>query len=433
MNNRVLKNASWIIGCKIVQAILSFVIGIFTARYLGPSNYGLVSYAASVVAFFIPVMRLGFSSTLVQEFISDPAQEGKILGTSLLFNFVSSIACVVGVTSFAIVANPNEPETILVCFLYSLTLIFQIFEMVQYWFQSKLLSKFPSIASLIAYFLIALYRIYILATGKDVIWFAMTHVLEMLLIGALLLCFFFFCKQSPRRLSFSAALGFRMLARSYHYIPSMLMVVILQQTDRVMLKLMLGDAHAGWYSAAISCIGISAFVFSAILDSGRPPVLESRLVSEKSFRYRTKLLFLIIISVSLLQSVGMTLFAHPVIPAVFGEEYRQTASILQVLVWYVPFAYIGMVRDIWILAEQKQRYLWVINLSGAVVNVALNFLFIPLFGGLGAATASLCTQFFTNFVLCFVIRPIRPCGKLILESVQPRFIAEQINRIRKRP
>ena len=97
IKNRVINNASWIIGCKIMQSILSFLIGIFTARYLGPSNYGLISYAASVVAFFSPIMQLGFSATLVQEFISQPEKEGSILGTSLVLNIVSAFCCVLGV------------------------------------------------------------------------------------------------------------------------------------------------------------------------------------------------------------------------------------------------------------------------------------------------------------------------------------------------
>ncbi len=424
MNKRIIKNASWIIGCKVLQAILSLVISIFSARYLGPTNYGLISYAASIAAFFIPVMRLGFTSTLVQEFIHSPEEEGTILGTSLTLSFLSSIFCVIGITSFAAVATPDEPETILVCFLYSLTLLFQVFEMIQYWFQSKLLSKFPSIAALLASFLVSLYKLYILATGKNIRWFALSHVLEMLFIAALLFCFF--QKTKSQKLAFSFSLGRKMLARSYHYIPSALMVVIFQQTDRVMLKLMIDDAEAGLYSAAISCIGISAFVFSAILDSGRPTVLESKLRSEEEFQRRTKQLFALIIAVALIQSIGMTALAFPVIPTVFGEKYAVTASILQVSVWYVPFAYIGMARDIWILANQKQKYLWIINLVGAVTNILANALLVPRYGGMGAAFATLITQVLANFVLCFVIPPLRPCGVLIVKSLHPKYLLSLI-------
>ena len=64
--NKVVKNAKWIIVCKVVQSLLQLVIGMLCARYLGPSNYGLINYAASIVAFVLPIMQLGLQSTLVQ-------------------------------------------------------------------------------------------------------------------------------------------------------------------------------------------------------------------------------------------------------------------------------------------------------------------------------------------------------------------------------
>ena len=165
-------------GCRIAQSLISFVIGMITARYLGPSKYGLISYAASVVAFFQPIMKLGFDSTLVQEFINSPEEEGRILGTSLAFCITSALVCIVGTVSFAFFVNAGEADTVAVCFLYSLLLLFQACEMPQFWFQSKLLSKYPSIAMLIAYIGVSIYKVFILVSGKSVRWFAVSHVIE---------------------------------------------------------------------------------------------------------------------------------------------------------------------------------------------------------------------------------------------------------------
>ena len=418
MANRVLKNASWIVGCKIVQSIITFLIGMLTARYLGPSNYGLISYASSVVAFALPIMQLGFNSTLVQEFIEKPEKEGKILGTCLTLNILSAIASIVGVTSFAYIANPDETETVIVCFLYSLTLLFQAVEMTQYWFQAKLLSKYPSIVALIAYVVVAVYKIYILVSGKSIRWFAVSHVIEVFVIAILLIVLF--KKLSKQKLSFSWELGKQMFNRSKYYITSSIMVVIFQQTDRIMLKLMLDEAQTGYYSAAITCIGITSFVFSAIIDSARPSILESNVSSKDRFEKKTVVLFSVITALSLAQSIGMTLLSKPIILIVYGEAFLPAAPVLSCAVWFVTFGYYGMVRNIWILAEGQQKYLWIINLCGAVMNVIVNLILIPLYGAVGAAVASVITQFFTNFVLCFVIKPIRKCGYLILKSFNPK-------------
>lgn len=418
MANRVLKNASWIVGCKIVQSIITFLIGMLTARYLGPSNYGLISYASSVVAFALPIMQLGFNSTLVQEFIEKPEKEGKILGTCLTLNILSAIASIVGVTSFAYIANPDETETVIVCFLYSLTLLFQAVEMTQFWFQAKLLSKYPSIVALIAYVVVAVYKIYILVSGKSIRWFAVSHVIEVFVIAILLIVLF--KKLSKQKLSFSWELGKQMFNRSKYYITSSIMVVIFQQTDRIMLKLMLDEAQTGYYSAAITCIGITSFVFSAIIDSARPSILESNVSSKDRFEKKTVVLFSVITALSLAQSIGMTLLSKPIILIVYGEAFLPAVPVLSCAVWFVTFGYYGMVRNIWILAEGQQKYLWIINLCGAVMNVIVNLILIPLYGAVGAAVASVITQFFTNFVLCFVIKPIRKCGYLILKSFNPK-------------
>ena len=105
----------WIIGCKIAQAVIQLIIGMLTARYLGPANYGLVNYAASITAFATPFMQLGLQSTLVQEYIHAPQKNGEILGTSMAMSLISGAFSMLGVIGFALVANRGEPITIIVC------------------------------------------------------------------------------------------------------------------------------------------------------------------------------------------------------------------------------------------------------------------------------------------------------------------------------
>ena len=425
MKNKVLNNASWIIACKIMQSACSFIIGVFTARYLGPTSYGLISYAASIVAFFLPIMQLGFSSTLVREIVNQPEREGQVLGTSLVLNIISSIACVIGITTFSFLSTPTETETIVVCGLYSLSLVFQASEMIQYWFQAKLLSKYPSIVSLVAYVVVSLYKVYILIAGKSVRWFAVTHVIEACIIASALLIIYLKCGK--QKLSFSFELAKEMFSRSKHYISAAMMVVVFQQTDRLMLKWMLNETETGYYSASLTCIGITGFVFMAIIDSARPSILESKKRSEKEYTEKLTMLYTIVNLLSLAQSIAMTVFAKMIIGIIFGADFLPASRVLQVAVWYTAFGYYGTVRNVWILAEEKQQYLWKINLAGATLNVVLNFILIPILGGVGAAIASLATQLFTNVVLCFVIKPIRPCLRYMIESVKPTSVKKMIS------
>ena len=430
LKSRALKNASWIIVCRVMQSLISLIIGMITARYLGPSNYGVISYVASVVAFALPIMQLGLNQTLVKEFVQSPEREGEILGTALIINVLSAIVSMVGSVSFVAFVNAGEKETLIVCALYSLTLLFQATEMTQYWFQSKLLSKYPSIATLCAYVVVAIYKIYLLVAQKSIIWFAMSNVLDYFLISVILMVIY--KKLGKQRLRVSWHLGREMLSRSKYYIIPSLMVMVFQHTDRIMIKLMMGEAETGFYSAAITCIGISSFVFSAVIDSARPIILEGKRKNSESYEKNVTQLYSIITCISLAQSIAMTLLAKPIVLLLYGDEYIQTASILCVAVWYVTFSYYGSVRNVWILAEGKQKYLFAINVTGAVANVFLNLVLIPIWGGIGAALASLVTQFFTNVIIGFIFKPIRRNNLLMLRSLNPKVLIDMLRTTLKR-
>ena len=95
-------------------------------------------------------------------------------------------------------------------------------------------------------------------------------------------------------------------------------------------------------------------------------------------------------------------------------------------IYFTTFSYLGSVRNIWILAENKYQYLWKINSVGAFANVILNFILIPRYGAIGAAWASLITQFFTNVVVGFIVTPIRQNNKLMIKGLDIISFAKKI-------
>lgn len=425
-NTKVLKNASWIIVCKAAQALIALVITTISARYLGPSNYGLLHYAISVVSFAVPVAQLGLRNVLVEEIVSHPEREGESLGTTLGMSVVSSLFCVAGCLVFVSAVNTGERDTLIVCALYGVSLIFQMTEMIQCWYQAKLLSKYTSIVSLISYIIVAAYKIFLLVTQKSIYWFAVSYAFDYFLISAILLLLY--GKLGKQKLSFSLSLGRVLFHRSRYYIVSSMMVTVFSQTDRIMIKMMVGNAENGYYATACTCAGLTAFIFTAIIDSMRPMIFESKKLSRKEFERNISRLYSVVIYLALLQSVVLTLLSGPVVRLLYGQAYTPAIPLLRIITWYSAFSYMGSVRNIWMLAEEKQRYLWMINLTGAVMNVIGNLLLIPAGGAAGAAISSVLTQFFTNFLLCMIFRPIRTTAKLIWASLDPRLILEFIPR-----
>ena len=476
MAGRVVKNAIWIIGCKVVKAVLTLVVTMLTTRYFGASNFGLISYAESIVAFVAPVMKLGLDSILVKEFVKDPEKEGEIIGTSLVLNLCSALLCIIGIFAFTMIANYGEPITIVVCLLYSVLLIFQAVEMIQYWFHAKLLSKYTAIAMLISYVIVASFQITLLATKSPIYFFALSNALDFFIISIILNIIY--RKLGGGRFRFSFATARAMLKESKYFILSSLMITIFAHTDRIMLKFMMGDAATGYYSAAVTCAGITSFVFAAILDSFRPSVFEaakreglmldssgaavkpsaesaqncenltetgdnteelpaqtgeipqkpkkSRFALRGDFEKRVAGLYSIIIYFSLIQCVVITVFAWLVVRIMCGTGYAESVEPLRIVVWYTTFSYLGSVRNVWIVAKGKQKFLLFINLGGALVNVLLNFLLIPLWGINGAAVASLAAQVFSNVILSVIIPPIARNATLMLHGLNPKRIIDAL-------
>ena len=426
IKNRILKNAAWIIGCKIVQALLGVAVTMISARLLGPSNYGIINYAISVFAFILPVMQLGFDQILVREFVDRPDKEGSIIGTALCLNLLSAFVCYICALGFVLIANYDDTVTFIVCALYGINIFFQAVMMIQYWFQSKLFSKYTSLIMLGAYVVVSAYKIILLVSGKSIYWFAISETIEYALVSIAMLITL--KKLSGIKLSFSRDLAVKMLKKGRYYIVSAMMVTIFAQTDKIMLMLMVGDKAVGFYSAASTCASMTAFVFVAIIDSARPSILESKHNSNDIFENNMSMLYSVIIYFALVQSLLIAVFAKPIVWVLYGSDYGESVNILRLIVWYTTFSYMGAVRNIWILAEDKYSVLWKINLSGSLCNIVLNFILIPFMGTMGAALASLITQIFTNVIIGFIMKSIRPNNRLMLRGLNPKML---INKLKK--
>ena len=422
MHNKNIANAGWIIGCKLIQAILGVIISMLTARYLGPSNFGLTNYAAAVVAFVAPIAALGLSHILVQEIIYSPECEGKILGTSLVMSFVSSVICILGVLAFSFLTTPGDIEAILVCGLYSLLLLSKALENVQYWFQAKLMSKYTAVVSVIAYILISIYKAILLLTKKSVYWFAVANALDHMMIGIVLLVIYE--RKSDQRLRFSFSWARHLFSRSKFFILSSMMVTIFAQTDKIMLKFLIDESATGIYSAASACASMTSFVFSAIMDSMRPTIVGYKKEASPLYERSLLMLYSIIIYLALAQNLAMTLLAKPIIRILYGSAYDASIPALRIIVWYTPFSYVGSVRHVWMLAEGKERYIWKLNLAGALTNVVLNMALIPIWGINGAALASVLSQMFTNVGLGFLVKTIRYNNHIMMKSLHPRYLVD---------
>lgn len=414
--NKTIKNAGYLIAGRVIQMVFGLVVGLLTARYLGPANYGLINYAGAYTAFFSSICTLGINSVLVKEFVDHPDEEGMVIGTTLLLRALSSAfsACtVIAISSFV---DAGEKTTICIVVLSSIGMVFHIFETFNYWFQRRLESKVTAKATLIAYAVSSAYKIYLLATGKSVAYFALITSIDYLCLGVIL--FAEYKKSNGQALTFSWNYGKSLLSRSCHFILPGLMVSIYGQTDKLMLKQMIGEAEIGYYATAVSLCGMWCFILKAVIDSVYPSIMEAaKNGNESLFKKRNVQLYAIVFYVSMVVSLGFTVLAKPLIYIMYGESYLPAVNPLRIVTWYTAFSYLGVARNAWIVSKNKQKYLFAIYAASAVANVVLNCLLIPILGASGAAIASLVAQILTTLVVPFFIKDMKENSMMILDAI----------------
>ena len=423
LRNRSVKNAGWIVGGKIFQMLINLIVGLMTARYLGPGNYGLIHYATAYTAFFSSFCTLGINSVIVKEFVDNPGEEGLIIGTTLGLRALSSVLSAITIICISLVLDAGESITQIVVVLCSIGVIFQIFETYNYWFQYKLQSKKTAIASLAAYMITTIYRILLLANNKSVVYFSLATSIDYICLAVLLVFFYF--KENGGKLRFSFLYGKELLSKSHHYILPSLMVAIYGQTDKLMLKHMISDTEIGYYSTAVSVCNIWCFVLSAIIDSVIPVIMQAHKENKEKFVRINKILYCIITYVSVFVSILFTVFGEWVVLLLYGKAYVPAVAPLRVITWYTAFSYLGVARNAWIVCENKQKYLKYIYASAALSNVVLNVVFIPWLGATGAAIASLIAQVVTTFIAPFLIKDMRENSIMMIKAIFLRGIIKK--------
>lgn len=415
MKNKFLSNTFWILGGQIVKILISFVISMLTARYLGPSNYGVINYVGSYIAFFTSLVGLGLNGVIIYELGNHRDEEGEILGTSILMRFITGIFST-AIFMFLIHLTDGDDSTIIaVSKLQAIQLPFLAFDTINYWYQSNLLSKNSVIIQTIGNFITSIYKVYLLITSKSVVWFSFATSLDIILLA--FMYYLAYMKQGEQRLAVSFTIGKRILKGSTAFILANMMVFVYGQIDKIMIKQMLNSTEqVGLYSVAIAVSGIIGFIPGAILDSSRPVIVNAKNKDEDLYQLRLRQLFAGIIWICIIYSIFMTIFAKTVIQILYGSDYLGATNSLRIAVWYSAFSYLGSGRNLWLICENKNKYVFTFSALGAVTNVVLNAIMIPFWGIEGAAVATLLTQILANSIYPILFIETRQYGRLIFDA-----------------
>ncbi len=408
----IIGNALWLMAGRAGEMMLSLLVGLLTARYLGPEDYGLLQYAAGYVGFFSALAALGLDAILVRELTEAPERENVILGTAMALEGVAGLLSALAIFCLLTLSR-EDPMAIGSAVFSSLSLVLRWSPVFQAKFQADFQCRTVALVLLAAHGAGTAYRVALLCLGKGVLWFAIAGAVEQACAGALLLWRY----GRGRELRFSWKLAGELLEKSKHFILPGLMVAVYGQTDKIMLGQLWGTQETGYYAAATSICGSWCFVLSAVIDAMYPQIAREQ---GDGFRRRNKQLYALVFYLSAAVAVGLCLLAEPLVALLYGQAYAGAAGPLRVLTWHTAFSYLGVARNAWVVCENRQRELIWVYLSAAVGNVGLNALLIPVWGSLGAAVASLVAQVLSAVAAPLCIPVLRENGVLMLEAIALR-------------
>lgn len=414
IRKKFIHNTGWIILEKIIQMIIQLLVGLVSVRYLGPKNYGTISYIGSFIALFNSISTLGLGGVVIKHLIDEPEKSGEIVGTSILMRIVSSTISIIGILLMIFVAENGDRNLLFLGILQSASLIFMSFEIIDFWFQSKLNSKYVSITKTIATIVVSIWKIYLLMTSKTLSYFAFSTTLQYIVISILLMYLYY--KQDGKIMKVSIERAKYLISESYHFILSGMMVVVYSQMDKIMIGNMIDKEQVGIYTAASNIPSMYSFIFLSIINSARPLILDFRKISYSKYLKSIKQLYSALIWIGIFIAITIFFTRNIMMYLLYGKEYMLGTTVLAISAWSDIFSILGTARGIWVVSENKGKYVKKYLFWGAVINIILNSIFIPKYGINGAAIATLITQITTCIIAPMFYKETRIHTKYIYEA-----------------
>jgi O-antigen/teichoic acid export membrane protein len=390
---RYFKNTSWMFGEHVLRMAAGVLVGIWVARYLGPEQFGVFSYVMAFVAIFSSVAKLGLDSIVVRDLVNEPEKRDIYLGTAFWLKLMGALV-MLAVIAFATIFTRNDHTTNLYIFIIASGIIFQSFEVIDFYLQSKVLSKFVSICKITQLLLSSLLKIYFVLTGADLFWFVMVSLVDQMTLAFSLYAAYKYQKLGSFYRCFDWDTAKKLLQDSWPLIFSGLAIVVYMRIDQVMIKEMLGAKEVGLFSAAVRLSEVWYFIPVIIATSLFPAIVNAKSIDTELYYSRLQKLYDLMLLVALGVALPMTFLSDWLVTFLYGDDYLQSGGVLAIHIWTGVFVFLGVVNAKFLLVEGLMRVMFYFTLACSVLNLFFNFFLIPKYGLYGAAIATLCAQFF---------------------------------------
>lgn len=385
---KVLNNVSWLFADRILRMVAGLLITVWLARYLGTEKFGLLNYATAFVALFGALATMGLNGIVVRDLVKEPETANTVLGTAFVLQFLGGIiAFSLAVLTINILRPDNELLRLMVI-IFSFALLFRGSEVVKYWFESQVQSKYVVWVENCIFLVFVLIKVILIILHANLVTFAWAALAEGIVTASAMLGVYIWRGNSLLNWRAKYLQAKKLIIDSWPLILSSLAIMAYMRIDQIMIGQMLGDEAVGVYSAAVRICEVWYFVPVGIVASVFPSIIEAKKHSEKLYDLRLQKLYDLMVVISLLVAVPMTFLSEWFVVMAFGKEYKEAGLLLSINIWAGIFVSLGTASGKWFLVENLSSLMFYRTLWGALINIALNFLLIPRYGVLGAVIAT---------------------------------------------
>lgn len=388
MLQNIFKNILSLLVSNIFYQIVNFFSLIYIAKIIGPEGYGEVSIALAYFTYFAIISNFGLNLLGTKEI----AKHKNI--RTRLFSHIFTIKLfltVIAITLMCLLGLLYNSNTMYLIMLYSVS-IFSFGIYIDWFFQGIEKMKYIGISKSIAAIVYFLMLIVFVKSIENIYFVPFSFFIGQLIASIYL--FVTLRKKILRKIKvkFSLWKSKILFLHAYKLGISIFLIQIIYNIDIIMLDFFTTKEEVGLYSAAYKLIMpfimIGAVYFDVVFPIMARFFKESKEKLETVVNISAKIMF----PLSFLFGVLITLAAKDIILIFYGEEYIQSVKFFEITIWIAVVIYWNMVyaRVMWV-AKKEKEYIYIIGFQ-AVINIGMNYLLIPIYGGIGAAISTIISE-----------------------------------------
>jgi len=387
-----IKNFSWMMVENLIRIALGLTVSIYLIRFLGPHDYGILSYAVSLTGILSPIATLGIDAILLRNVIQDKTQEKILLQTARVLKFVAGLSLSV-LTIIYVYFTREDRTVVLIIAILMVGITANSLNVYKEYIVSVNKMRFIAYASIFSLILSNFFRVGLILSNANVIWFA-TAIVSANVLNVIALRFYYKKISEFQEKYFSWTVAKKLLNDSWPLIFTSFAGIIFIYADQIIIEYFYDFEKVGIYASAVRLILFFTVIPSIISNMIYPKVIELDKQNEKEsfIKKMTRLYFFHFIFATLLITFFL-LLGKTIILTLYGDVFIESADILKIYSFTFVFVFFNPMNNKLLMIENLQKLMLVRNLIGLVINLLLNFLLIPVFGLKGAAFATVISQF----------------------------------------